>query len=66
MNTVNALPTSRNQRLYSILIYLFICMVYAGLLFYAAYILYTGADKMQAYFNGWITAANDQLNFCFR
>jgi hypothetical protein len=66
MNTANTLPASLNQRLYSILIYLFICMVYAALLFYAAYMLYTGAHKMQGYFNGWIKAANDQLNFCFR
>jgi hypothetical protein len=66
MNTANTLPASRNQRLYSILIYLFICIVYTALLFYAAYLLYAGAEKLHAYFNSCITAANDQLNFCFR
>lgn len=66
MNTANALHTSHNQRLYSKLIYLVICIVYTALFFYAAYILYTGADKMQAYFTGCVTAAKNQLNYCFR
>ena len=66
MSTNNALHTSHNQRLYSTLIYLVICIVYTALVFYAAYTLYNGADKMQAYFTGWVTAAKDQLNYCFR
>lgn len=66
MNTATSIITSRHQRLYSLLIYLFICVVYAAFLFYAANLITAGAEKMQAYFNGWITTANDQLNYCFR
>jgi hypothetical protein len=66
MNTANALHTSRNQRLYSTLIYLVICIVCTALVFYAAYTLYNGSDKMQAYFTGWVTVANNQLFFCSR
>ena len=66
MQTDNNLYTSSNQRLSSLLIYLFICMLYAALFFYVAYFFYTGAEKIHAYFTSWITAANDQLTFCFR
>jgi hypothetical protein len=66
MNTANALPANRNQLLYSILIYLFICVVYTALLFYTAYLFYADAEKLHTYFTNLITAANDQLKFCFR
>ncbi len=66
MNTTTSLITSRHQQLYSLLIYLLICIVYAALLFYAANLITAGAEKIQGYFDGLITTANDQLNYCFR
>ena len=66
MHIANKLHESLNQRLYLILINLFIFSVYTALLFYAVYLLYAGAEKLHAYFISWITAANDHVNFCFR
>ncbi len=66
MQTANAYNLSHNQRFYSILIYLFVSMVFAALFVYAAYMLYTGMEKMQAYVNSLIWAANDQLNYCLK
>ena len=66
MDTIISLITNRHQWLYSLLIQLVICIVYAALLFYAAILITAGAQKIQGYFNGWITTTNDQLNYCFK
>lgn len=55
-----------HRRLSAALIYFFICLLYAVILMYAAYILYEGAHQLVAYFNSCIATANDQLNYCLR
>ena len=66
MNTATTFYSNNRQRIAAILIYLLICLVYAVVLMYAAYFLFAGADKLVAYFNGCVAAANDQLNYCLR
>lgn len=66
MNTATTFHSNNRQRIAAMLIYLFICLVYAVVLIYAAYILFAVADKLQTYFNSWTAAANDQLNYCLR
>ena len=66
MNTTTSLITSRHQQLYSLLIYLAICIVYAALVFCAANLITAGTEKIQGYFNGWITTANDLLSYYFK
>jgi hypothetical protein len=66
MNTVSTLHSNNRQRIATMLIYLLICLVYAVVLMYAAYIIFAFAEKLQTYFNSWTVAANDQLNYCIR
>ena len=66
MQTAKVLSGSINQRFYSILIYLFISMVYTAVFIYSVYMLYAGMEKIQDYVNSLISAANDQLNYCIK
>ena len=66
MQTARTLPGSIDHRFYSILLYLLLLMLYTALFIYAFYMLYTGMEKLQAFFNSLISAANDPLNYCFK
>jgi hypothetical protein len=66
MNTATTFHSNNRQRIAAMLIYLFICLFYIIVLMYAAYILFAGAEKLVAYFNNCIAAANAQLNYCIR
>ena len=66
MNTATTFHSNYRQRIAAMLVYLLICLVYTVVLMYAAYILFAGAEKLVAYINGCVAAANDQLNYCLR
>lgn len=66
MNTATSFISNNRQKISTNVLYFFICLLYGVLLAYAAFILYEGAEKLVAYFNGCIAAANDQLNYCIR
>jgi O-antigen/teichoic acid export membrane protein len=66
MNTATTFQSNNRNRIAAMLIYLFICLFYTVVFMYAAYILFAGAEKLVAYFNGCIAAANDQINYCLR
>ncbi len=66
MNTATTFHSNNRQRIAAMLICLLVCLVYAVLLMYAAYILFDVAEELQTYFNSWTVAANHQLNYCLR
>ena len=66
MNTATTFHSNNLKRITAILIYLLICLAYAVVMMYVAYILFAVAEKLQSYFNSWTVAANQQLNYCLR